>query len=30
MDFVKAGWLLQLIVVILLVILIPLFFPFMP
>ncbi len=30
MDYVKSGWLLQLIVVILLVILIPLFFPFMP
>ncbi len=30
MDYVKSGWLLQLIVVILLVLLIPLFFPFMP
>jgi anion transporter len=30
MDYVKSGWALQLIVVILLVVLIPLFFPFMP
>jgi di/tricarboxylate transporter len=28
MDYVKSGWLLQIIVVILLIILVPIFFPF--